>query len=481
MKRLLDCVRLLAVLLIALHLAAPLLPEAQSWGLFPFTYLPRGAQWLLAGLGLALCIHPVNARLRRGLDWLAGRWPARLPAHLGYAAFSLLLAPLFWAGRIVHTRWGDAYILVNAIPHPDVRLTYSWQAPLDVFLHAKVWALTNAWWGWDAMRVYNVLSVAAGVLFVFVLLCVAHDLGRDRVERAAIAGLIGTLGLMQFYFGYIENYVWMSVAALAYLWLGLRHALGKTGLVWPATALAVANAFNPSSIFGLELSLGWLWARADHESGHEYTNEPVERQPIRVFVKRIRGRLSPALQVVLPMLAVFAVVLLIMQAGGHGINALLGAESPGGGDHRWFVPLTALHSKWEHYTLFSLAHLLDFLNEQALVAPFSLALVAALLAGRRGRAALHTAGGSFLGVAAAGYLLFTLVWNPDYGGQRDWDLFAPAALPLTLLAAWLLIHVARAEEAEGSEHLGEIALIVAGVTAIFTAAWVYSNTIPWSW
>jgi hypothetical protein len=30
-------------------------------------------------------------------------------------------------------------------------------------------------------------------------------------------------------------------------------------------------------------------------------------------------------------------------------------------------------------------------------------------------------------------------------------------------------------------ELAEAALMVAGVSAIFTAAWVYSNTIPWSW
>ena len=85
-------------------------------------------------------------------------------------------------------------------------------------------------------------------------------------------------------------------------------------------------------------------------------------------------------------------------------------------------------------------------------------------------------------VAASCYLLFTLVWNPDYGGRRDWDLFAPAALPLTLLAAWLSIEVSRQEGETGRPGaLGEMILIVAGVSALFTAAWIYSNTLPWSW
>jgi len=462
MKRLLLVVRLWAILLIGLHLAAPFLPEAQSWGIFPYGALPRPLQWLGALAGLALCVGPLNAGVRRILNWLADRWPASLPPRLGYALFTILLCPLFWAGRIVHTRWGDAYILVNAIPHSEARLTYSWQAPFDLFLHAKAWALTHRLWGWDATQVYQVISVIAGVFFVFLLLNVAHDLGRNRAERAAVAGLIGTLGLMQFYFGYIENYVLMTIGVLLYLWLGLRQCEGRASLAAPAGVLALTNAFHPSTIFGLEPALVWLWLRAWRAEEGE--------------------RLQNTLRTVIPLVIVLAGVVLFMQAGGHGLGALLGNDAPGGGDARWFVPLTTLHSKWERYTMFSLAHLLDIINEQLLVAPFTLPLILALLAGRRGRAALRRPGGAFLLIAAASYLLFTLVWNPDYGGRRDWDLFAPAALPLTLLAAWLLIGVSR-QESEGDRPgaLGEIVLIIAGVSALFTAAWVYSNTLPWSW
>lgn len=413
--------------------------------------------------GLALCIGPLNCLARRGLGWLADHWPASSHRTFWYALFSMFMALPFWAGRIVHTRWGDAYILVHGIAHPEVRLTYTWQAPLDLLLHAKLWALANRLWGWDVMRVYHVTSVMAGVVFVFLLLCMADDLGRDRTERATIAGLIGTLGLMQFYFGYIENYVLMTIGILVYLWLGLRQTLDKTDVTWPALTLALTNAFHPSTILGLEPSLGWLW-------WHTW--------------RRVKGhaRIATTLKIIVPLLSVLGIVMLIMELGGHGLDALLGADFPGGGDRSWLVPLAKLDSKWERYTMFSWAHGLDFINEQLLVAPFSLALVVALLAGRSGRTALRTPQGLFLSVAAAGYVVFTFVWNPDYGGRRDWDLFAPAALPLTLLAAYGLIHASRGAKARGEEsRLGEIVLVVAGVSLIFTLAWVYSNTIPWSW
>ncbi|MGC8827711.1 MAG: hypothetical protein ACP5TV_12000, partial [Anaerolineae bacterium] len=387
-----------------------------------------------------------------------------------FAGFSLALAPVFWAGRLVHTRWGDAYILVNAIAHPEVRLTYTWQAPLDLFLHAKAWALAHRWWGWDVMQTYQVLSVTAGVVFVFLLLCTADEMGRTPVEKALFAGWLGTLGLMQFFFGYVENYVWMTIGILAYLRLGMRAAEGRSDIFWPAGVLGLTHAFHPSTILGLEASLLWLWRQC-------WTAE-----------RELRRRLMVTLRVVLPMLVTLASVVALMEAGGHGISALLGEDAPGGGDHRWFVPLTQTATRWERYTMFSWGHFLDWANEQLLVAPFSLALVLVALATRAGRRALRKPAGLFLAAAALNYLLFISVWNPDYGGRRDWDLFAPAALPLTLLAAYLWRGMVEPiEEAGGDmpmlsqEELADAALIAAGVSAIFTSAWVYSNTIPWSW
>ena len=469
-RQALWAVRFFALFLILLHLAAPYLPEEQSWGIFPFTYWPRWLEWLAAGAGALLCVPRANAVVRAALGWLGRRVPARPGRRWWFAGFSLALAPVFWAGRLVHTRWGDAYILVNAIAHPEVRLTYTWQAPLDLFLHAKAWALANRWWGWDVMQTYQALSVAAGVVFVFLLLCMADEMGRSPAEKALFAGWLGTLGLMQFFFGYVENYVWMTIGILAYLWLGMRAAEGRNDIFWPAGVLGLTHAFHPSTILGLEASLAWLWRRRWIEE------------------RGLRRRLAMTLRVALPMLVILAGVVVLMEAGGHGIQALLGEDAPGGGDHRWFVPLTQTATRWERYTMFSWGHFLDWTNEQLLVAPFSLALVLIALTTRAGRRTLRGPAGRFLAVAALNYLLFISVWNPDYGGRRDWDLFAPAALPLTLLAAYLWRDMAEPAGKPSGDmpvlsqaELAEAALMVAGVSAIFTAAWVYSNTIPWSW
>jgi hypothetical protein len=83
--------------------------------------------------------------------------------------------------------------------------------------------------------------------------------------------------------------------------------------------------------------------------------------------------------------------------------------------------------------------------------------------------------GIFLAVAAVGYLAFVWVWNPDYGGQRDWDLFSLAAIPLALAWVWLL---ARRLDRRYL-ILGVAPLLI--LQALHTAAWIYQNTLPWEW
>jgi len=474
-RRLLSALRLLCLILVALHLLTPLLPEEQAWGLWPYTYLPPLWRGLLALFAL-LSLLPVFPRFHASrftlyvsrftfyvsrftfyvsrFTFYVSRCP--IPRRLLFALVALAFAPLFWLGRIVHTRWGDAYILVHAIPHPDVRLTYNWQAPLDIFLHARFWALGHRLLGWaDAMPAYWVLSTVAGVGFIFVLCHLADALGRNLTEKLLTFGLVASLGTMQLFFGYVESYTFICLGILATLWLARRCLRGETDVVWPAAVLALTHAFHPSTLV-LQPSLwflGWtLWRQG-----------------------KVRGT-EAVLRVLLPSLAVGLGLLALMEAGGHGLEAFLGQDFPGGGDRRWLVPLLRTTTRWEHYTLFSGAHLLDVVNEQLLTAPVVLPTLLLVAALARRRLQWDDPTLRFLLLAAGGYLFLTLVWNPDYGGRRDWDLFAPASLPLTVLAAYLLPRALPEQAA-----LRAAGWMLIAVQVMHSAAWVYQNTRPWAW
>ena len=88
----------------------------------------------------------------------------------------------------------------------------------------------------------------------------------------------------------------------------------------------------------------------------------------------------------------------------------------------------------------------------------------------------HSPSVLFLLIATVAYLLFVWVWNPDYGGQRDWDLFSLSAMPATVLLATTL---ARRFADQRYLQAGTIPLLM--LQWLHLAAWVYQNTLPWTW
>jgi hypothetical protein len=256
----------------------------------------------------------------------------------------------------------------------------------------------------------------------------------------------------------VENYTIISLGLLLTLFLAWRALRGETQPVWPILIFSITNGFHPSTVFlwpGMWLMVWLCWRRG--------------------YVSLAAG----LWQMLIPPLLVGAGVLVLMESGAHGLASLLGADRPGGGDGRWFVPLFETSTQWEHYTMFSLAHLLDWGNEQLLIAPFGLPLFAfILIAIRRFRIPVFETSaardyGFFLAVLAASYLLLSWLWNPDYGGRKDWDLFAPSAFISTFLAAYLLVRVLN-----DRERLKEAVLFIVAVSLLHTGAWVNANTHP---
>jgi hypothetical protein len=440
-------IRVLAIAFILLHVLSTVLPPNLAWGLSFFAHPDSLPGLLISALYLALAVPPVTALflskiegpVSAAMDFFRNR------KFLFRLTLALISGSLFWLFRIRHLYWGDAKIFVEAIPHPDFRLTYNWQAPLDVFIHSKIWELAHKLWGWDVATVYGVISVLSGVLFLQLLVNVAEELGRNRPERLFLWALTATGGFIQLFFGYIESYTIIPTGILAYLWLGIRSIKGQTSLFWPILCLSLTNAFHPSTIV--------LWPSAFLL---------VKGRPRKEWLKFLA----------IPIVVALGVIAL-MESGKHGIDALLGVDFPGGADRHWFVPLRHAGTEWEHYTMFSLGHLVDIVNEQLLVAPFGLILAILLWkegfqkAGQEDKKPLI-----FLTLASAFYLLFIWTWNPDYGGRKDWDLFACVGIPLNLLAAFT------ATRAWSKEELKENGLLLVLASLIHTAFWVNFNFNP---
>ena len=223
------------------------------------------------------CLHPALCRL----------FPVSCYAHA--------------LGRCVHAgAW-------HCLSRSPVRLTHSWQAPLDVFLHSQLWLLLSDRLGWtDAIPAYRLLSPLAGALYLLMALALSRD--EELAPGWVTYGLLASLGLMQLFFGYVENYSFAAAGVLAYLWLGLRVLRGKTTLWVAAAVLAVTNATHPSTVILAPslLYLGW-----------------------HAWRTRNKSALSIVVQIALPMLVVGSVTFGWMEMSGHGVYALFEYRSSG--------------------------------------------------------------------------------------------------------------------------------------------------------
>ena len=494
--------------------------EAAWWGVWPVKVASgavfAGAILMVLGAMVTAWWFPLEAeeKVRQGDK---GR-----SSNLLVSLFPFLVSALFMSAfflfPVAHTRWGDAYILSQAIGWPDeaLRLTHSWQAPLDVFVHGRVWLFLSSRYEWiEAVDVYRLLSPIAGLFFLAVVVALSHQ--RALAPSWLTFGLLSSLGLMQLFFGYIENYSFAAAGILAYLWLGIGVLRGEKPLWLAVTVLALTNATHPSTVV-LAPSLlycGWCWVICASPPPQSPSSPNLERRGRPHAAEQLRGVGRAIIQIAVPMIVVAGLTILLMELGDHGLRSLVTDDRPGGGDGRWLVPLFETTTRWEHYTMFSWPHLRDFLNEQLLVVPVvlpSLVLIGlwsvavhenldtestedAQRAPRKARenpnvlvesanniedegerAGQQESVQSFLLIAAGFYLLFTWMWNPDYGGQRDWDLFSLAALPTTLLLSVLL---SRLLTNQRWLAVGAVPLII--FQALHTLAWLYQNTLPWQW
>jgi hypothetical protein len=484
-------IRLIVLASVILHLIAGLLPEEMAWSVWPYTALPAPLNWLGGLVVASLMLTPVNDALGRWLHRLATVLSNKVQAspvgdnrRLWFGIIAASTAIPFWIFRIRHLRWGDAHFITKALSYtgPDrpIWTIYNWQSPLSIFTHAQLWLLLNPVPGVSVETLYAITSVLSGVGFVYVLFLLADSLGRDRTEKATIFGLTITTGSMQLFFGYVENYTIISLGLIFTLYLGIGCVRGEISLVWPSLALAVTNAFHPSTLV-LWPAVGYIgWRTAGRQSS-------------------AGGKAYEWAKLVLPPILLFAGLAVLMTAGGHGPSAMLVDDRPGGADGIPFVPLFQVTTEWQQYTLFSLAHLIDWANEHLLISPFGLFLLLLALVMRVGRrnsrqpaedgdrsqSNRQLARGEpgttlFLTIASLAYLLLTFVWNPDYGGRRDWDLFAPSAFVYTPLAAYLLIRrLGDWGESRGRCTLARTALLLVVASALHTIAWIHYNTIPW--
>ncbi len=392
--------------------------EPLSWAALALPFLAVGAL-LFPWDRLAAVPRRVDVRLDRLsprarvlLAFIAGA--VAFPVFMGLRNQSLNPDGLALAGKFR----ADVPINGAHLTHDEI---------LELYVHSRFWYHTSRAFGWSVEYSYQVLSSLSGAVFVVLLVA----FGRRLVGKGYGIFFVGVVagGFMQLFFGDVENYTLVTTLTLLYFFMGHLFVEDRVNLLVPTVVLAVAICFHLLAAFLLP-SLAWLYL---------------------VGLRRGATRSVVAANAVL--IVVPAAVVAYFHFNGLPIESIRTSNSMGqaGNLQRYASPSLRYHGQ-----ITSLLFLL--------FPP--LVLVVPLMAFRRVR---MTPFAAFMSVASGTMLVFMFVWRSDIGVYNDWNLYAPAALPLAILFWYSFV---RADQLPRKAWLVAALVLTSG---FHSYAWIVDN------
>ena len=410
------------------------------WGTDLLFYQPPLIQGLFLLAAVLLFVPAFRRQVRTWIRALPlALWDSGRRTWLAKALIVLAALGVFVALHTANHLLGDGYLYLRDL---DAGLPQSTQrAPLTFALIQVLHSAGSPLWE-TAENTYRLYSYASGVLFVLLSFPVAGTIGTTPREKSIVLALLLSGGYLQLFFGYVETYALCLPGILLYLLLGLRVLEDRMSVLAPAILLSLlVNLHLVLALLAPSLLvLGW----------HRHRNT-------RGCATRWRSGLATgAVLCFIPLSA--ALFLWLTDIDPVTYLSRLGVSH--------LLPVLSEPGFHEPYRLFSLAHVLDFLNLQALAAPGAWMALALL----DKRALGHH---FYLLTAAAFPLVFTFLANPEIGAFRDWDFLSLPALPLTVWAASALL--ARLRDPNSSFRK---AFVICGAAALHCLMWVGLNASP---
>lgn len=444
----LGSVMIIVIVTVALHVAGAFLLKASFWGAHLFGFF-HPALLVLSSCAVVLLCVGIAIRGPSLYDRATSRAWVESPLILGFLV--VIGVAMFWIFRVRDSYLGDGTILINSVADGQV---FHPREPLIMAVQQMTYRALAPLVGRsrDAVSVARdtvaIVSITAGGLFIFVSWHLARALaGLRRGPTVTLEVLLLTLILLSqgytlLFFGYVENYALYALAIATYMVLALRFARGEGPLLFPALVLCLAIGLHIASIILLpSFAVLAAWGLTVPRKRLGTTRDLLLAGALFLGLHLLLARLQPGLNLIAS----------IREAAGFAVTR-----------------------QQEHVPMLSWIHVRDFINEQVLIGPLGLllfipAMITIWIAKRWRRVAV-----AFLVTVALGYLAAAwLAGDSNLGYARDWDVWAPAGLTMTVAGLGLFLSV-------GPSSRGAMtALLCALVLSIYhTAPWIVVNASP---
>lgn len=374
------------VIVAAAKLILSFIPEGRFWGLNQLAYFSFLYSIAIAGMFLVVIAICVNAKAVQAITKFYQNFINRMllfPIGLRYAISIVISLALFYIFRDSTNLLGDGLLRIGELQNQRLEdfLGQHSAEPLDYLMHYFIYMAFMTSHKISALFSYVLLSLVSGISYILAADYLASKIQAGKKLGFVFWYIIGWGGLMLF-FGYVESYS-IAAAALMVVYGYCYDVIQKRGNEYILATLYLVSFF--------------------------LHNVSIVLLPAIIYSILVRSNKAKIRTVLLGFILVAIVGgWILLGIGSRHTAGLMLSESlsePG-------------------YTLFSMAHLGDIVNELLLISPTLLGLIWLLnFRGNPDSRRIKV----FFGLAIFGGLAFLFLADPVLGMGRDWDLFA---LPL---------------------------------------------------
>jgi len=442
------------LLLVLLRFVASFFPKERLWGINYFAYLPMWANVGLTLIGVVCCVPGWGERLaqriseRKERKKQTERKGSARRQELYALTGAMVFAILCYLFRVPFSFLGDGAYVLTQIPrwfglygiHDPISFSrFIGSEPLTVLINAYTAKWLDTVFGLRTVYAFWILGPIAGGGFVFLLWKFMKTLASDKLVRVvAFVSILSCAGTLLF-FGYIENYAYITVGILGYCYVGIRCLRQKSSIWTAAGVLVLCICLHYMAVCLIPSWLLLVW--------HHYLGErrPLHLKPLLIIIG-----VSTVVLVGLYLLF-FLVVWPDYSSGGGKFIALVERSGIA-------------------YTLFSHYHIVDIGNELLLSAPIGMLLLVIGLGWYRKEIIWDKPEMLFLLVVGVYLFLMMVSLNSLLGMARDWDIFSVVGLAITLWA----VHLWKGVWSERCHRFGVVTIVGVGMTGLI--GWIAVNS-----
>lgn len=404
----------------------------RTWGFHFIAFFPVPILFMSYAAAI-LVSHPTVAQrivqLWEFTIWRALTKLLKFRKIILYGVFSIASFFPFYFFRVKYGLLGDNFLRIQDVATGKIIPN----EPGTIHFYKFLADALNASFGLQVLDSVVLFNCLSGSAYVFLTFYLAEALGKNSLQKGMyVVGLL-SVGIIQYFFGYIELYNFVMLLVLSALWTGILSIQNRCNILIPLILISIAfyahfmiATFLPSFAYLFYRKVFCRWSI--FRNPKFIAAEVIALTPVMVIIynKFVRG------------------------------NILI------------YTP-----NEMYSYAMLTWSHLWEYINGQILAAPAAFPILLLLLLPiyliHKKRIDLT---GQFLGIAAVFTTLNSFMFNA-VRGAADWDILCVAGFPITLFALYLLFQANNISFIR--KNLKYICIIFIVFSALNTPPWIIVN------